>query len=205
MKSTQKRTGMVSDMKELNDEIKLTINTMQCDIDDGAHSELQFHLYSLLDMKRDRLVAKTGLQAEIERERERRFEGNRIASAEHRDEVERLVEALEFAESTIAQYRKEHVTHDQAPPKSWQLANRVEPLTTEELKAGSWAVDSSEECLNALIEKGFAARYAGLTTEEGYKYCNLAGDIVVMTPTMAHNAALKQILLIGNEFYWGKV
>lgn len=39
-------------MKELTEEIKLTINLMQGDIDDGAHSELQSHLYSLLEMKR---------------------------------------------------------------------------------------------------------------------------------------------------------
>lgn len=42
-------------MNELNDEIKLTINTMQCDIDDGAHGELQSHLYGLLEMKRNEL------------------------------------------------------------------------------------------------------------------------------------------------------
>lgn len=42
-------------MKELNEEIKLTLNLMQTDIDDGAHGELQGHLYSLLEMKRDEL------------------------------------------------------------------------------------------------------------------------------------------------------
>ena len=42
-------------MKEINDEINLTINLMQTDIDDAAHSELQSHLYSLLEMKRDEL------------------------------------------------------------------------------------------------------------------------------------------------------
>ena len=82
-------------MKELEEEIKSTIAMMQGDICDGAHSELQNHLYSLLEIKRERLVAETGLQAELERERERRFEGNRIASAEHREEIECLVGALE--------------------------------------------------------------------------------------------------------------
>ena len=42
-------------MNEINEEVKLTINTMQCDIDDGAHGELQSHLYSLLEMKRNEL------------------------------------------------------------------------------------------------------------------------------------------------------
>lgn len=46
---------MVSDMNELNEEIKLTIKLMQPDIDDGAHGELQSHLYSLLEMKRNML------------------------------------------------------------------------------------------------------------------------------------------------------
>ena len=42
-------------MKNLTEEIKLTIEMMQGDIDDGAHGELQSHLYSLLEMKRERL------------------------------------------------------------------------------------------------------------------------------------------------------
>lgn len=42
-------------MNELNDEIKLTINLMQTDIDDGTHGELQSHLYSLLEIKRNEL------------------------------------------------------------------------------------------------------------------------------------------------------
>ena len=42
-------------MNELNEEIKLTLNLMQTDIDDGAHGELQSHLYSLLEIKRNEL------------------------------------------------------------------------------------------------------------------------------------------------------
>ena len=42
-------------MKEINDEIKLTIELMQADIDEGAHNELQYHLMSLLEMKREML------------------------------------------------------------------------------------------------------------------------------------------------------
>lgn len=47
-------------MNELNDEIKLTINLMQGDIDDGAHEELQSHLYSLLEMKREEIQKRLG-------------------------------------------------------------------------------------------------------------------------------------------------
>ena len=42
-------------MKKLNDEIKLTIEMMQGDIDEGAHNELQYHLMSLLEIKRELL------------------------------------------------------------------------------------------------------------------------------------------------------
>ena len=42
-------------MNELNEEIKLTLNIMQGDIDGGAHNELQSHLYSLLEIKRNEL------------------------------------------------------------------------------------------------------------------------------------------------------
>ena len=42
-------------MKEIDEEIKLTINTMQTDIDDGAHGELQNHLYGLLEIKRNEI------------------------------------------------------------------------------------------------------------------------------------------------------
>lgn len=43
------------DMNEINDEIKLTINTMQCDIGDAAHDEMQKHLNGLLEIKRNEL------------------------------------------------------------------------------------------------------------------------------------------------------
>lgn len=42
-------------MKELNDEIKLTLNLMQADINDGAHGELQCHLACLLEIKRNEI------------------------------------------------------------------------------------------------------------------------------------------------------
>ena len=42
-------------MNEINEEVKLTIDLMRTDIDDGAHDELQNHLYSLLEMKRNEL------------------------------------------------------------------------------------------------------------------------------------------------------
>ena len=42
-------------MKNLNDEIKLTLSLMQTDIDDGAHGELQSHLCRLLEIKRNEI------------------------------------------------------------------------------------------------------------------------------------------------------
>lgn len=42
-------------MNEINEEIKLTLNLMQTDIDYEAHSELQCHLSCLLEIKRNEL------------------------------------------------------------------------------------------------------------------------------------------------------
>ena len=59
-----------SKMKEINDEIKLTITIMQTCICEGAHDELQGHLYSLLEMKRNEL--------------QKRLTGPRVDSAAHK-------------------------------------------------------------------------------------------------------------------------
>ena len=42
-------------MNEINDEVKLTINLMQTDIYEGSLNELQYHLMSLLEIKRNEL------------------------------------------------------------------------------------------------------------------------------------------------------
>lgn len=42
-------------MNEINDEIKQTLNLMQTDIYEGALNELQYHLMSLLEIKRNEL------------------------------------------------------------------------------------------------------------------------------------------------------
>lgn len=232
-----------SGMKEINDEIKQTLNLMQTDIDDGAHNELQFHLYNILDMKRDRLVTKTGLQAELERERERerRFEGNRTASAEHREDLECLLVALEniadlelpstdgitdfgigqdrwrkfceaqgIAESALAQYRKEPVTHDQAPYKSvkleGQIADEAKPLTAEDLKAGGWwCADVSKECADAFKSKGLRVLNSDKWTGDGeHSGCAMDDCGSGVTRCFFDFIGLKQIHRIGNEFYWGE-
>lgn len=229
-------------MNEINDEVKLTLNLMQADNYEGALNELQHHLMSLLEIKREHLVTETGLQAELERERERRFDGNRIASADHRDELECLVSALEkiadfkllsndgatefsisqdrwrkfceaqgIAASAIAQYRKEPVTHDQAPYKSvkldGQIADEAKPLTTEELKAGGWwCADVSEECRLSLIDNGVGvASYCWNSYEHAqvaYKLGSESNVVRAHVPIVLDN--LKQIKRVGNEFYWGE-
>ena len=45
-------------MKELNDEINLTLSLMQPDIYEGLLNELQYHLACLLEMKRDDIQRK---------------------------------------------------------------------------------------------------------------------------------------------------
>ena len=43
----------MNDMKEINDEINLTLSLMQLDIYEGILNELQYHLDCLLEMKRN--------------------------------------------------------------------------------------------------------------------------------------------------------
>lgn len=47
-------------MKELNDEIHLTISMMQGDIYEGALNELQHHLVCLLEIKRNKIQKRLG-------------------------------------------------------------------------------------------------------------------------------------------------
>lgn len=53
-------------MKEINDEIELTLNLMKTDIDDSSYSELHSHLHNLLEIKREWLITGTGLKTELE-------------------------------------------------------------------------------------------------------------------------------------------
>ena len=159
-------------MNELNEEIKLTLNLMQTDIHEVSLNELQYHLNGLLAMKRNELQ-------------------QRMVERSWLDHADGMGVVVKF---------------DQAPYKSvkldGQITDEAKPLTAEELKAGGWCVDSSEECLKALIEKGLVERDTDWMFGGGYKYCNMGGSIVVMRTMQAHNAALKRIHLVGNEFYW---
>lgn len=142
-------------MKEINEEINLTINLMQADIDDGAHGELQSHLYSLLEIKRNELQ-------------------------------QRLVEC-----------KVEYVVPDQKP-------NKIEPLTTEDLKAGGWwCGDVSEDCANAFKYKNVPVfNPSNWKDDIGWEGCLLDDGLVVRVAYSVRGD--KQIHRIGNEFYWGE-
>lgn len=98
-------------MKEINEEIKQTINLIQSDIDDGAHDELQYHLACLLEIKRNELQ-----QRLVERSR-----------SDHADGMGSVV--------THDQAPYKSVKLD------GQVADEAKPLTVDELKAGGWWFD----------------------------------------------------------------
>lgn len=189
-------------MNEINYEIKLTLNLMQTDIDDSAHGELQHHLNGLLEMKRVRLVAKTGLQAEYQGGSECLVDalekiadlklpstGGLTEFGKSQDRLFKFCEAQKIAASAIAQYRNE-------PDK---------PLTVEELKAGEWWCDDvSEGCQMVFAEKGLKTKSPQWSSEEGYKYCYLSGSIIRRSDVQVSSSTLKQIHRIGDEFYWSE-
>ena len=53
-------------MKEIDEEIKQTLNLMQTEIDDGAHGELHSHLYQLLEIKRNELMQRLAERSRAE-------------------------------------------------------------------------------------------------------------------------------------------
>lgn len=158
-------------MKELNDEIKLTINLIQSDFCAGLRDEMQKHLNGLLEIKRNELQ-------------------------------QRLVERSWFEP---ADGMGGAVTHDQAPPKSWKIADGAKPLTADELLAGWWwCADVSEECANTFKSKGLQVfNSSGWGDGEQWGSCALDSDGEV-TRGFFDVGYNKQINRIGNEFYWGE-
>lgn len=163
-------------MKEINDEIKLTLNLMQTDIGDGAHDELQSHLYSLLEIKRNELQ-------------------QRLVERSWIDHSDGMGSVVKFDQAPYKSVKLEG-----------QVADEAKPLTAEELKAGGWwCADTSEDAIKAFLSLGFkdegnvpwdGSYYGCFIYESGCKLIDRGG--------VHHTVALKQIHRIGNEFYWGE-
>ena len=163
-------------MNEINEEIKLTLNLMQTDIDDGAHGELQSHLYSLLEMKRNELQ-------------------QRLVERSWFEPADGMGSVVKF---DPAPYKSVKI--------DGHIADEAKQLTAEELKAGGWwCADVSEECRLALIDNGASVtsyRWIGNANVQcAYKPDSESNVLRAHVPVVLDN--LKQIHRIGNEFYWG--
>lgn len=170
-------------MKELAEEIKLTINLMQTDIDDGAHRELQSHLYSLLEMKREE-ISKRLVECKIE------YVANDPMPHKSVDaETDPWCCYLSGTELSGFGFAKED-----------------KPLTAEELWDGEWwCADVSKKCADALKSKGLRVLNSDEWTSDGaHSGCVMddCGDWV--TRCFFDFSNKKQIKRIGNDFYWCK-
>ena len=162
-----------SDMEEINEEIKLTLNLMQTDIDYEAHSELQCHLASLLEIKRNEL-------------QQRLVERSWVEPADGMGSV------VSFDQAPYKSVKLEG-----------QIANEAKPLTADELSVGDWwCADVSEECRLALVDKGVYVVSPCWSEDKRAKYAYKSGYGLSVIRTSLRMEGLKQIHRIGNEFYW---
>jgi len=137
-------------MKEIDDEIKLTINTMQCDIDDGAHGELQSHLYGLLEIKRNELQ-------------------QRLVDRSWLDHADGMGSVVTHDQAPYKSVKIEG-----------QIADGDKPLTADELRAGGWwCADISEECRLVFVSKGINSWSESWVREKPFERCYLDSAFVM--------------------------
>ena len=162
-------------MKELNEEIKLTLNLMQTDIDDGAHGELQSHLSYLLEIKRDELQ-------------------QRLVERSWLEPADGMGSVVKFDQAPYKSVKLDG-----------QVTDGAKPLTADELSVGDWwCADVSEECRLALVDKGVYVVSPCWSEDKRAKYAYKSGYGLSVIRTSLQVDELKQIHRIGNEFYWGE-
>ncbi|HRN97559.1 MAG TPA: hypothetical protein PLZ58_03895 [Candidatus Saccharibacteria bacterium] len=164
-------------MNELNEEIKQTLNLMQTDIDDGAHGELQSHLYSLLEMKRNELQ-------------------QRLVERSWFEPADGMGVVVKFDQAPYNSVKLEG-----------QVADEAKALTIKELmKGGWWCSDVSEDCANAFKSKNLRVFNSSEWGDgEPWGSCALDSDgDGEVTRGFFDVGDNNQIHRIGNEFYWGE-
>lgn len=136
-------------MKEINEEIKLTINLIQSDICAGLSDEMQKHLNGLLEIKRNELH-------------------QRLVERSWLDHADGMGSVVKFDQAPYKSVKLEG-----------QISDGAKPLTAEELKAGGWRCgDVSEECRLVFASKGVYARNDDWSNEEKYKCCYISRAVV---------------------------
>lgn len=169
-------------LSKLREEVKLTLNLMQQDIDDDAHSELRMHLREVLLLKREVLQQDDEEYAEDVPMHSVVMTLDSLAIALENEQIE-VGETMFFPKRK----RSEEV-----------------PLTSDELKAGGWwCADTSEDALKAFILYGLETD-DDLPWDGSFYGCFIyeGGRNLLDRGYEHHTSALKQIHRIGNEFYW---
>lgn len=165
-------------MNEINEEIKQTLNLMQTEVDGtGASNELQYHLMSLLEIKRNELQ-------------------QRLVERSWLDRTDGMGSVVKFGQAPYKSVKLDG-----------QVADEAKPLTTEELKAGGWwCADVSEECANAFKSKGLRVFNSDAWGYDvGWGSCGMDDDCDGdVTRGFFNLGGGKQIHRIGNEFYWSE-
>ena len=165
-------------MKEINEEIKQTLNLMQTDIDYEAHSELQCHLACLLEIKRNELQ-------------------QRLVERSWLDHADGMGSVVKFDQAPYKSVKLEG-----------QVADEAKPLTVDELMAGGWwCADVSAECEMAFKSCGLDVVRDGWGGIGGHiGDCCILGHPKHVSRAWIKSivSGEKQIHRIGNEFYWGE-
>lgn len=173
-------------LSKLGEEVKLTLNLMQQDIDDGAHDELRMHLREVLLLKREVLQQDDEEYAEDVPMHSVVMTLSSLAPA-------RESEQIEVGEEMFCPQRK---------------CSEEVPLTSDELKAGGWwCGDVSEECRLDLAGAGVKSMADNWNDNAGARcaYKRYYGSYVDRSRMAVESDTLKQIHRVGNEFYWGEV
>ena len=165
-------------MKEINEEIKLTLNLMQTDIDEGAHSELQCHLSCLLEIKRNEFQ-------------------QRLVERSWFEPADGIGSVVSFDQAPYKSVKLDG-----------QIADDAKLLTVDELIAGVWwCADTSEECRLAFVSMGVSVAMRSWENSPAivnYAYKLFDSRDVILAFLAIDLRNLKQIHRIGNEFYWGE-
>ena len=170
-------------LSKLREEVKETLNLMQQDIDDGAHSELQMHLREVLLLKREVLQQDDEEYAEVVPMHSIVMTLSSLAPARESEQIE-VGEAL---------FRTQF-----EPKRREEIA-----LTAEELKAGGWWLDEvGSQSLQELFRE-----YGVNITGVSKSWFNASGDTACVISSSDYGRDLsgfKHIKRIGNKFYCGE-
>ncbi|HUH58419.1 MAG TPA: hypothetical protein VL020_07975 [Pseudomonadales bacterium] len=164
-------------MKEINEEIKQTINLMQAVNDECVYAAMQKHLNGLLEIKRNELQ-------------------QRLVERSWLEPADSMGSVVKFDQAPYKSVKLEG-----------QIAGEAKPLTADELMAGGWwCGDTGDGSLKAFLSLGFKTE-GDIPWDGSYYACFIfeSGSDLIDRGNEHHTFGLKQIHRIGHEFYWSEV